>query len=178
VGLRLITKRYQESAYQLRSNLLLQKGTAPLELAICMPLLLLLLGALVDVGSALNQYLVAERIAYEGGRYAAIVRGLDVSPGCYGDACSAPLPYTTAVLQLRTRIENLLTDMGYTSGTKVTITIGSDVYPDPRGGNAQKQFYYSDVEVTLPVKLAISSFNAFDVTARIRSPYLFPDKTT
>lgn len=54
-----------------------ESGVALLEGAIVLPFLLTMLFATFDLGAALNQYLLLNRLVYEGTRYAATLPGLE-----------------------------------------------------------------------------------------------------
>jgi len=57
-----------------------------LEMAIVFPFILIIIGASVDLGRALNQYITITRVVYEATRYASSIGGLEEGTFIRGDA--------------------------------------------------------------------------------------------
>ncbi len=68
----IIMKVFQSSSYR-RDD---ETGTALIELALCIPLLVTMFVGIFELSSWLNQYLAVSRLAYEGARYASTVPAL------------------------------------------------------------------------------------------------------
>ena len=66
----------------LRRNVLVQRGAAILELAVVLPIFLILMAGTFEVGRALNQYLILTQVAYEGVRAGSQLA--EVEPACFG----------------------------------------------------------------------------------------------
>ncbi len=90
-----------------------QKGATLVESAIVLPFLLMMVVATYDLGGALNQYLILNRIAYEGTRYAATLPGLKI--GEFTPASLNPEKHTEICDRIRALIEtsDLVERAGY-----------------------------------------------------------------
>lgn len=92
-------------------------GVALLEGAIVLPFLLTMLFATFDLGAALNQYLLLNRLVYEGTRYAATLPGLET--GRFGVTTDPSLtsysPYVVGSGQdkVRSRLITLIGRSGF-----------------------------------------------------------------
>lgn len=63
------------------------RGVAMIEVALSIPILFLIFGAVLDVGRLINQHLKTTRACYEGVRFMSRNQGL--AQGCFGTACTA-----------------------------------------------------------------------------------------
>lgn len=91
-----------------------------LEVAIVLPVMLLLLMGTIDLGMALNHYLAVTRATYEGLRYGA---GLwDNQPGCKGPECAQADSSNSNLDSIDARVRQILRMKGYTEAD-VTLRI-------------------------------------------------------
>lgn len=146
-----------------------QDGNAFTELAIVLPLLLLLIMGTVDLGRILNEYLTITRIAYEGTRYAASVAELE--PGQFTVAASTPQSHQA----VRERIGTLLErhDMSPTSSgiTISTALYDKDAFAHPTIAGYDKVVH---VRISVPFNSWFPLLDFMDeVSAEASGPYLF-----
>lgn len=102
-----------------------QRGLATVEMAIALPVLLLLLFALAEVGRLINQYDTLDKAVRDGARYAASVS----SPGTTG--------FVSITSTMQTHIQNLVV-YGNIDGTGSALLPGltpSDISVSATGGN-------------------------------------------
>ena len=125
------------------------KGATLLEMAIGLPVLLILLMGTIDLGLALDQYLSVSRATYEGLRYGA---GLyDNQVGCVGYECEQAKSAATtdsAKVNLRSiegRINKILVARGYVN-PKLTMDIEKETQIE--GGN---EYTYNVIKTTVEV---------------------------
>ncbi len=83
------------------------KGIAFIELAIVLPLILLLIIGTVDVGRALIAYLELTRVVYEGARLAGVVTGLESGQSVYTNPCPPASPVATNHCLIHQRVNFL-----------------------------------------------------------------------
>ncbi|MCB0325453.1 MAG: pilus assembly protein [Bdellovibrionales bacterium] len=83
-----------------------ERGNAMIEMAICLPFILIILMASVDLGRALNEYLTITRVVYEATRFGASVSQLEA--GAFESNSTAPAGHQA----IRNRVALLLDRYG------------------------------------------------------------------
>ena len=112
--------------FRTQSTLKNEKGATLIESAIVLPFLMMMVVATYDLGGALNQYLILNRIVYEGTRYAATLPGLKL--GSY----TAQSADSEKHAEIRDRIQSLIntSDLvernGYSPGEFVVTTANTN----------------------------------------------------
>jgi len=135
-----------------------------LEFAIIIPLFVLLMAGIVDLGRGLNQYFVLRRLAYEGGRMASNTERLET--GKYSpDVTGGPAATIQSALhgKIRTMIDfhgskrfpayvSMITERYVSDPNIVTVTLSTTLKP-----------------------LLINFFPAIPISASVDAPYLFKE---
>ena len=159
----------------LRKNkkiLRIQNGTSMLELAIAMPVMLVLLMGVVDLGLALNQYLTITRATYEGLRYGASL--YDNKPGCNGPECQSPSDNSNTNLNdMGGRIKMILGMQGYSSSNVTLQTVEATTMQS----DVEHTFNVIKATVEVPFHGLLPFFKMIPIRATITFTDLYKDKT-
>lgn len=150
-----------------------QRGVATVEATLVLPLLLFLSSVSVETGAALNQYLVASRVAYEGSRYAATVPGIIAGEAQSNDCVIGASDCNAAMMEVRKRITSILARHSITPDRFRLKTQATEATSDD-----------GSKHVTIIIELGTvfdASFLPLNLmprilTTKITGPYLFPDR--
>ena len=150
-----------------------QRGIATIEATLVLPLLIFLTSVSVETGTAINQYLIASRVAYEGSRYAATVPGIIPGEPQASDCVIGAPGCNPAMMEVRKRITSILARHSITPDRFRLVTEATETTSDD-----------GTKHVTVSIELGTvfdSSFLPLNLmprilTTKITGPYLFPDR--
>lgn len=153
-----------------------QNGTAMLETALVLPVVLILLMGVVDLGRAISQYLTISRAAYEGVRYVGKLRGNSDSSISRATGSTNPtqnISYTDQdsydnLMAGSSRIELMLKEQGIKQ-VKSNINVTKEV-----SGNMTFMRIQTDVEI--PFNAFFPVFRLLKIKTSVTSSDLFQDK--
>ena len=149
-----------------------QNGTSLLELAITLPVLLILMMGIVDLGKALNHYLRVTRATYEGLRYGA---GLYANtPGCVGPECASNTQPTDNLSEMDGRVKKILKMQGYDAAL---VTIDSSKATTTQSG-VQRSFNIIKATVEVPYMTLFPFINKVPIKTTISFTDLYKDDTS
>ena len=136
-----------------------ETGAQLIETALALPVILILLMGVVDIGRWLNSYYAVSRVAYESARYAASLAGLEEGENRYGDHAA------TIQGQVRVRTRDLLELYGL----------------DPEQGHLDINYTAASLANSVAVTVQMPfepMFPLMSFMQRVRgeanAPYLFP----
>ncbi len=142
-----------------------ERGTAMLEFGLVCPILLALMMGVVDIGSALNRYMVLAQVAGEGVRSAGGQAGLE--PGSFDDLSSPglrPIQYN-----VQSKVSSLLR-MQNLKMNSVTINSTFDSIPNAVTGLGERTV---SVRISGTYNGILPIFRGITITANKSGAYLF-----
>lgn len=161
-----------------QSSKMLQGGTTYLELLLVIPLMLLLIAGVIDLGRLLIEYAKISQVAYEGARVASKTLDLEIKTAGIGEVCST------------NGVASCCSDNTYCPGNKQNLTVAVDrvyqllqysqirvatvVAPYTLRVRYDKGADRVEVYASAKISLLTSIFSeSFTVSATSSSPYLY-----
>ncbi len=144
-------------------------GASMLEMAIALPVFLILLMGTVDLGLAIRQYLSVTRATYEGIRYGA---GLyDNKIGCSGPECPSGSVSNQNINFIEARVRQILTIQGY-ENADVTLKVEEKI--DARNDS---DYTYKIIKATIdvPFNAILPFFRIIPIRTNITFTDLYKD---
>jgi Flp pilus assembly protein TadG len=177
-------------------------GVALIEAALTIPLILLFIGGIVDLGRLVVRYVAASRFAYEGARFTSQLPGVlntDSEANCATYTSNSTQSHSV-MGQLCNRIKVMMDNSGYTYDTEsagIVLTVSSEEppefnldapsYPPAKSVTVRVGLTWEPLLLTFLKNPGASSESSGNVgqggagTSRINSsvtaPYIMPDST-
>ena len=156
-----------------------EQGAALLEAALCMPLLLVLVMGITDLGRYINTHLTASRLAYETSRFSAVVPELEkgtmvVDFNEFGVPAGAVQPNQTLIVHRVSRMVKQLNARGKVIDQVHIAAFFRDDCTDDANSPDNKAIR---LEVEIPLTPLFPLISKTSVKARSNSGYLYAKET-